>query len=530
MKILITDGLAPEGLARLRPHADVAVQTGLTPDDLRAAIADADAVVVRSRTRLDDEVLAHARVLRVIARAGVGVDNIDVEAATRRGILVLNTPESSTISTAEHSMAMMLALVRHLPAAHLSTSKGEWQRDRFTGVELYGKTLGVIGLGKIGGEVARRAAAFGMRILAYDPFVSADRAAHYGAELTSWETVLAQSDLLTLHSPLTAKTHHLFGKDAFAQVKAGVLLINCARGELVDQEALLAALDEGRVGGAALDVFEQEPPRDPRLLQHPHVLVTPHLAASTAEAAHNISVEIADQVLRALAGRPVRGAVNLPVLQDEVWQRLRPFADLAHTLGALACQLVDAPIQAIDCAYEGEVAAADTSLLTASFLIGLLETVLDQPINLVNAQVLAKERGVDVNTRNRDQSEDFSSLVTMHVQMAERALALGGTLFGRREPRITHLDGYRIDLVPAPHMLFVWNVDRPGMIGRVGSLLGSHRVNIAGMQVGRVAVGGTAVMVLTVDSPVPDAVVHELAHLDGISAIKAVRIVPSATP
>lgn len=527
MKILITDGLAPEGVARLRAHADVAVHQGLTPDDLRAAIADADAVVVRSRTRLDGEMLAHARALRVIARAGVGVDNIDVEAATRRGILVLNTPDSSTISTAEHTMAMMLALVRHLPAAHLSTSSGEWQRERFTGVELYGKTLGVLGLGKIGSEVAHRAAAFGMRVIAYDPFVSAERAARSGAELTSWETVLAQSDLLTVHVPLTPRTHHLLGGPQFAQLKPGAFVINCARGELVDQEALLAALDEGRVGGAALDVFENEPPRQMRLLQHPRVIVTPHLAASTAEAAHNISLEIAEQVLRALAGQPVQGAVNLPVLQEEVWQRLRPFADLAHTLGAVAQQLVDSPIQAVECAYEGEVASADTSLLTASFLVGLLEMILDQPINVVNAVVLAKERGIEVSARDRDHSEDFSSLITARLQTAAGSLVLGGTLFGRREPRITHLDEYRIDLVPAPYMLFVWNVDRPGMIGRVGSLLGQHAVNIAGMQVGRVAAGGTAVMVLTVDSPVPEAVVQEIAHLDGISAIKTVRVAHS---
>jgi D-3-phosphoglycerate dehydrogenase len=525
MKILVTDGLAPEGLARLQAHADVAVHHSLTSDDLRAAIADADAVVVRSRTRLDGEVLAHAHVLRVIARAGVGVDNIDVEAATRRGILVLNTPDSSTISTAEHTMAMMLGLVRHLPAAHLSASKGEWQRDRFTGVELYGKTLGVIGLGKIGSEVAHRAAAFGMRVIAHDPFVSAERAARVGAELVSWETALAQSDLLTLHVPLTPRTHHLLAAPQFAHLKTGALVINCARGELVDEQALVAALDEGRVGGAALDVFEHEPPLETLLLQHPRVIVTPHLAASTAEAAHNISLEIAEQVLRALAGQPVRGAVNLPVLQEEVWQRLRPFAGLARTLGALAEQLVEAPIQAVECAYEGEVASADTSLLTSSFLVGLLEMVLDQPINVVNAAVLAKERGIEVSERSRDHSEDFSSLLTTRLQTAAGTLVLGGTLFGRREPRITHLDGYRIDLVPAPHMLFVWNVDRPGMIGRVGSLLGSHHVNIAGMQVGRVAVGGTAVMVLTVDSPVPEAIVDEIAHLDGISALKAVRIV-----
>ncbi len=523
MKVLITDGLAPEGLAHLRTHAEVAAHQGLTPEDLRAAIADADAVVVRSGTRIDEELLAQARRLRVIARAGVGVDNIDVEAATRRGILVLNTPDSSTISTAEHTMAMILALVRHLPAAHLSTSKGEWQRERFTGVELYGKTLGIIGLGKIGSEVARRAAAFGVRVVAFDPYVSAERAARCGAELMAWEALLGQSDLLTLHVPLTPRTHHLLGPAQFAQLRPGAFVINCARGELVDEEALLGALEAGSVGGAALDVFEEEPPRQTELLRHPRVIVTPHLAASTAEAVRTISVEIAQQVLLALAGQPVRGAVNLPVLQEEAWQRLRPFADLTHTLGAVAQQLIDSQIHAVECVYEGEVASTETSLLSASFLVGLLEMILDQPINIVNAAVLAKERGLEVSERRREHSEDFSSLITTRLHTSAGPLVLGGTLFGRSEPRITHLDGYRIDLVPAPHMLFVWNVDRPGMIGRVGSLLGSRQVNIAGMQVGRVAPGGTAVMVLTVDSAVPEAVVRELAGLDGISAIRVVR-------
>jgi D-3-phosphoglycerate dehydrogenase len=524
MKVLITDGLAPEGLAHLRTHAEVAAHQGLTSDDLRAAIADADAVVVRSRTRIDEELLAQARKLRVIARAGVGVDNIDVEAATRRGILVLNAPDSSTISTAEHTMAMILALVRHLPAAHLSTSQGEWQRDRFTGVELYGKTLGIIGLGKIGSEVARRAAAFGVRVVAFDPYVSAERAARCGAELIGWEAVLGQSDFLTLHVALTPRTHHLLGPAEFAKLRPGAFVINCARGELVDEEALLAALEAGRVGGAALDVFEEEPPRRTQLLGHPRVIVTPHLAASTAEAARSISVEIAEQVLLALAGQPVRGAVNLPVLQEEAWQRLRPFADLMRTLGAVAQQLLDSQIHAVECTYEGEVASTETSLLSASFLVGLLELILDQPINVVNAAILARERGLEVSERRREHSEDFSSLITTRVHTAAGPLVLGGTLFGRSEPRITHLDGYRIDLVPAPHMLFVWNVDRPGMIGRVGSLLGSRQVNIAGMQVGRVVPGGTAVMVLTVDSVVPEAVVRELAGLDGISAVKVVQI------
>lgn len=524
MKILITDGLAPEGLQRLAGHAEVATHQPGTSQDLHAAIADADAVIVRSRTRIDRSALSHAARLRVIARAGVGVDNIDVEAATRRGIIVLNTPESSAVSTAEHTMAMILALARRLPAAHAALSRGEWLREPFTGVELYGKTLGVVGLGKIGSQVARRAAAFGMRVIAFDPFLAADHAARAGAELAAWEALLERSEVITLHVPLTPRTHHLVGEPELNRMRPGALIVNCARGGLIDEGALLAALEEGRVGGAALDVFEEEPPGDNPLLRHPRVVATPHLGASTAEAQRSIAVEIAEQVLLALEGRPVKGAVNAPVLHEEVWDRLRPFVDLARTLGTLAQQLAEGPIQGAEFTYEGEVAAEETSLLSASFLTGLLGAVLDQPINVVNAAVLARERGLALSERTREQSEDFSSLITVRLETGAGPVVIGGTLFGRREPRITHLDGYRIDLTPAPHMLFIWNVDRPGMIGRVGSILGDHRVNIAGMQVGRAAPGGTAVMVLTVDCSVPAPVVREIAEVDGIAAIRAVEI------
>ncbi len=524
MKVLIADGLAPEGVDRLQMHAEVVIRQDLSPEELLRAVADVDAVVVRSRTRVSREVIDRAAHLRVIARAGVGIDNIDVDAATRRGIIVLNTPESSTISAAEHTIALLLALARQLPAAHLATSQGRWQRERFTGTELYGKTLGIIGLGKIGGEVARRAAAFGLRVIAFDLYVSADRATRLGAELVPWETVLEQSDILTLHVPLTPRTQHLIGAAELARMRPGVRIINCARGGLIDERALLATLEEGKVAGAALDVFEQEPPGISPLLQHPRVIVTPHIAASTEEAQRTIAVEVAEQVLAALGGRPVKGAVNAPLIGEETWQRLRPFVGLTRSLGAVAQQLVEGQVLGVELVYEGEVAAEETAPLNASFLLGLLEAISEQPVNLINAPVLANERGIKLSELRQGQSEDFSSLIRIRIETTKGPLVVGGTLFGRHEPRITHLNDYRIDLVPASHMLFVWNVDRPGMIGRVGNILGSHQVNIAGMQVGRVAPGGTAVMVLTVDAPAPDAVVQEIARVDGITAIKAVNI------
>ncbi len=524
MKILVADGLSEEGVQRLQPHSEVVVRAGLDAEELLTLITDVDAVIVRSRTRVGREAVDRAARLRVIARAGVGTDNIDVEAATRRGILVLNTPESSTISTAEHTLAMILGLARRIPTAHLATSQGAWQRERFTGIELYGKTLGVIGLGKIGGEVALRAVAFGMRVIAFDPYVIPDRATRLGAELVPWDALLEQSDVLTLHVPLTQGTRHLIGAAELARMRPGVRIINCARGGLIDEQALLAALEEGKVAGAALDVFEEEPPSGNALLRHPRVIATPHLGASTEEAQRTIAVEVADQVLAALAGRPVRGAVNAPALREEVWQRLHPYIELMRVLGALARQLAEGQVLGVEFIYEGEVAAEEPGPLQASFLVGFLEAISEQPVNVVNAALLARERGISLSERRREQSEDFSSLIRVQVETTREPLVLGGTLFGRREPRITHVNDYRIDLVPASYILFVWNVDRPGMIGRVGTILGNHQVNIAGMQVGRVVPRGTAVMVLTLDSPVPTAAIREIAHVDGITAIKVVDV------
>ncbi len=525
MRVLVADGLAEEGLRRLQDAGEVLVRSGLAEGELRELLPEFDAVVVRSRTRVSATALESARRLRVIARAGVGVDNIDVDAATRRGILVLNTPESSTTAAAEHTLAMLLALVRHIPRAHAALAAGTWARERFLGTELAGKTLGVAGLGKIGSEVARRALAFGMRILAFDPYVTEERARRLGVELGTWDEVLSGSDVLTLHVPLGPDTHALIGPAELAAMKPGAILVNCARGGLVDETALREALDRGALAGAALDVFAQEPPApDHPLLAHPLVVVTPHLGGSTLEAQRSIAVEIAEQVLAALRGDPVHGAVNAPALGEETWQRLDPFMHLSRALGALTQQLAEGRLSAITMAYEGEVARLDTQPLTASFLAGLLRHISDQPVNLVNAVMLAKERGLRVSEAHSDLCEDFASQIMAEAQTSHGTLRLGGTLFGHREPRITRLNRVRLDLVPAPHMLFVWNEDRPGMIGRVGTILGRHAVNIANMHVGRREPGGTAVMVLTVDAPPPPDVVQEIEAADGITKVRTVRV------
>ncbi len=525
LRILVADGLAEEGLTRLREAADVVVRSGLTEEELGAMLPDVDALIVRSSTQVSPGALKDGARLRVIARAGVGVDNIDVDAATRQGILVLNTPESSTIAAAEHTMAMLLALVRRIPHAHGALVAGRWTRELFVGTELSGKMLGVVGLGKIGSEVARRALAFGMRVIAYDPYVTEERARRLGVELGTWDEVLGQCDVLTLHVPLAQDTRALIGRSELAAMKPGALLINCARGGLIDEEALLAALEEGGIGGAALDVFAQEPPPPGHpLLAHPRVVATPHLGGSTVEAQHSIAVDIADQVLASLRGEPVHGAVNAPALGEEAWRRLDPFMHLTRSLGGLAQQIAEGQLSAIAMSYEGEVARVDTAVLTASFLAGLLHRISDQTVNLVNAVVIAKERGLRVSEAHTDLCEDFSSQIIAEIQTSHGTLRLGGTLFGHREARITRLNQWRLDLVPAERMLFVWNQDRPGIIGAVGTILGRHGVNIANMHVGRREAGGTAVMVLTLDAPAPEAAVREMQGASGITRVTAVRL------
>jgi len=523
-RVVVADGLDSEGLRRLEVEADVAVYAGLDEPPLVVALADADAVIVRSRSQLTAHVLTSAPRLRVAARAGVGTDNIDVDAATRRGILVLNTPESSTTSAAEHTMAMLLALARRIPRAHASVARGEWTREAFVGTELQAKTLGVVGLGKIGAEVARRAQAFGMHVRAHDPYVSQDWADRLGIDLMAFDEVLGSSDIVTLHVPLTARTRHLLGAAQIRRMKPGALLVNCARGGLVDEAALLDALNDGHIGGAALDVFEQEPPASPALVQHPRVVVTPHLGASTEEAQRSVAVDVAEQVLAALRGHPVRGAVNAPALVDEAWQRLEPFLTLARYLGALGQQLADGQVEAVELLYAGEVAGEEPAPLTASFLIGLFTGIADQPVNMINAPALARGRGLAVGETRRAASLDFQSLLAATVRTSHGPLHLAGTLFGRREPRITQIGEYRLDLIPAEQMLFVWNSDRPGMIGRVGTLLGAHSVNIANMHVGRITPGGVALMVLTLDSGIPEAALRDLARTDGVTGLKTVRL------
>ncbi len=523
-RVLVADGLGEAGLARLRQHAEVEVARGLSEDELCRRIGGVHALVVRSRTRVTRRVLECAPELRVVARAGVGVDNIDVEAATRAGVLVINTPESSVRATAEHTLALLLSLCRNVPQAHASLQQGEWKRDAFVGTEVYGKTLGIVGLGRIGTEVARLGRALGMRVVAFDPYVGEERAAHLGVELVTLARLLEESDFVSLHVPLTPQTRHIIGPEEIRRMKRGARLVNCARGGLVDEAALLEALEEGHLAGAALDTFVEEPPQDLRLVRHPKVVATPHLGASTQEAQEAIGVEVAEQILQALEGRLPRGAVNVAAFRSELWDRLSPHLELARVLGSLLRQLSPGPVHAVEVRLEGELSQVEASPLVASVLVGLLGGITDQTVNLVNSTLLASERGIRVVESRQETSEDFASLMRVVAQTPKGAFLLAGTLFGRREPRIVMIGEYRIDLGLSPYMLFAWNTDRPGMIGQVGTVLGRYGVNIAGMHLGRESRGGVAVMVLTLDDPVPTAAVEEIRSLNGIYDVKVAEL------
>ncbi len=527
-QVLASDKLAEEGLSALRenPAIDLVVKTGLSPEELKEAIAGAHGLLVRSATKVTSDVIAAAPNLVAIGRAGVGVDNIDVEAATERGIVVCNSPEGNTVAAAEHTLAVMLALARNISAADTSVSGGEWKRSAFLGVELLNKTLGIIGLGKIGGEVAARAAAFGMKVIGQDPFIAADQAERIGVEIVELPELLERADFITVHVPLTKDTRHLIGRESLAKVKPGVRIINCSRGAVVDEAALAEAVRDGRVAGAGLDVFEKEPPTESPLLGLDNVVLTPHLGASTAEAQIKVAVDVAQQVLDVLQGKPARSAVNVIPVSPEALRALEAYLPLAEKMGSLHGQLAEGPLRSVEITYAGQLADEDPRLLTRSFLKGLLSPIIDESVNLVNASVVAQARGLRIVESRSREPEDYVSLISARVAVDGRERTISGTLFGRSDPRIVQVDKYRVDFAPAGHMLVSMHIDRPGMIGRVGTILGDNQVNIAGMHVGRgqPGPGGLSVMVLALDGPVPSDVMEQLLQVDGIETAQLVEL------
>jgi len=526
IKVLVSDALSGEGLKVFQESKELSVdiKTDLKPDALKEIIKDYDALVVRSATKVTKEVIEAAKKLKVIGRAGVGLDNVDLEAATQKGIIVMNTPAGNTISTAEHTFSMILALSRNIPQANSSTKKGEWKRSKFMGVELYGKALGVVGFGRIGSEVAKRALSFGMKILAYDPFLSAPVAESIGVEIAELKKVLQESDYITVHTPLTDETRHMISDEEFFLMKKGVRIINCARGGIIDESALLKAIKEGKVAGAAMDVFESEPlSPDSELLKLENVIITPHLGASTEEAQVNVAVEVAEIVRDALLGRGIRNAANYPCLEAEVCKILNPYVNLAEKLGMFAAQLVEGRFQELNINYSGEITVHDLSPVTMALAKGVLSPILKETVNFVNAVSLLKERGIKLRESKSAQEGEFVNLIQLEIKTDKESKSLCGTLSSNKQPRIVKIDDYYLELYPIGEMVFIRNWDKPGLIGSLGTLMGREGINIAAMTFGRDKPGGKAISVLNVDSQVSVDVQEKIKKLENILTVKVIR-------
>jgi D-3-phosphoglycerate dehydrogenase len=526
-RVLLCDALADQGLAILRaaPEIDVEARPGITSAELAEVVAPFHGLIVRSGTNVTADVIARATNLRVIGRAGIGVDNVDVEAATRKGIVVMNTPGGSNVTTAEHAISLLLALVRNIPQAVASVKAGRWERQRFMGTEVCNKTLGVVGLGNIGAIVAERAVGLRMKVVAYDPFVTREVAAKLGAELVSLDELYARADFVSVHTPLTAETRGLIDARAIAKMKRGVRIINCARGGIVDEADLVAALRRGHVAGAALDVYSEEPPpADSPLLSLEQVVCTPHLGASTDEAQVNVAVAIAEQVVDFLLRDVVQNAVNMPSLRPEVLAVLRPYLRLGEKLGSLQGQMIGDGPQEVAIEYSGEVAEHDVAPITAAVLRGLLAPFFDATVNYVNAPHLARERGIKVVEARTTQASGFVNSIRVRVRTPVAATEVEGTVFGREKLRLVKINDFYLEAVPDGYIVMLHNRDVPGVVGRVGTLLGQREINIAGLELGRERVGGMAISLIHVDEPVPAEVLEELRTLPEIVSAQLIQL------
>ncbi len=526
-KVLVADSIHQAGVDLLRAQPDLTVEVALRlpPAELLDRIADCEALIVRSDTKVTAEVLDAGKHLQVVGRAGVGVDNIDLEAATRRGVAVVNAPTGNTMAAAEHTIALLLALARHVPQADASLKRGEWRRSDFMGVEVRGKALGIIGLGRVGSQVARRALGLDMRVLAFDPFVAAERAARQGIELTTLDDLLQQSDFLTVHTPLIQGTRSLLGPREMGRLKPGIRLLNVARGGLIDEAALLTAVEEGRVAGAALDVFSREPPEQNSLLAHPRIITTPHLGASTTEAQAEVAKEVVEQVLAVLHGHPAEYTVNAPFISPEVHSLVAPFLNVAADVGMIAIQMVEGQLSRITLRYQGELVGQNASVLKAATLVGLLQPVTSERVNLVNAELLAEQHGIRIEEEwEQTPPEQFANLITVEIAAAGGTTRISGAHV-RGQTHIVQIQDYWLDaLVETPFLLVIDHRDQPGLIGAVGGITGRHDINIASMAVGRREVRGHAIMAIGLDDPMPDEVQEEVLAIPHISSLRVVRL------
>ncbi|MCK4368124.1 MAG: phosphoglycerate dehydrogenase [Dehalococcoidales bacterium] len=524
MRVLIADPISEEGIDILRGHAEVDIKTGLTPEEIISTIGNYEALIVRSQTKVSAEVIQAGKKLQVIARAGVGVDNIDVDEATQRGIVVVNAPTGNTISAAEHTIALMLSLTRHIPQANAVLKSGKWRRADFMGTEVRDKTLGIIGLGNVGSEVAKRARGLQMKLIAHDPFISVDHAHNLQVELVSLKQLLKESDFITLHIPLTPQTKGLIGAKELASVKPTVRIINTARGGLIDEKALAKAVKEKRVAGAAIDVFATEPATSSILFEDDNIVVTPHLGASTAEAQVMAAKDVAEQVIDIFKGQPPRYSVNAPFIPAETLSALAPFMKVASTLGRLASQLAEGQTNAIQVKYEGEISNYDTNTLKAAVLGGLLEGISEERVNLVNANILATRRGLSVVEQKEAICENYASLVTVEVTTSAGVTTVAGTVI-HSESHIVRINSYWIDIVPTGgYFIFSDHLDRPGLIGTVGKITGDADINISAMHVSRLKPRGQALMILALDEPLPEERQQQLLSIPDIYTVKLVKL------
>jgi D-3-phosphoglycerate dehydrogenase len=525
MKVLASDKIAEVGLKMLKDAGiEADMKTGLPEEELVKIIPEYDALIVRSETKVTPKIIEAGKNLKIIGRAGVGVDNVDLPTATKRGVIVVNSPEGNTVAAAEHTWAMLLSMARSIPQAHSKLKGGVWDKKSFKGVEVLNKTLGVVGLGKIGRRVASYALGMGMNVIGSDPFVTEDYAKGLGVKLVDLETIYRDSDFITFHVPKTKETLGMINAATIAKMKKGVRLVNVARGGIINEADLYEALKSGKVAAAALDVFEKEPCDKSPLFELDNIVVTPHLGASTVEAQVNVAVDVVEQIIEVLKGGAARSAVNIPSMKPELLAPVRPYMSVAEKLGKFAAQIIKGAISKVVVEYSGEVAEHDVSPLTTILLKGLLEPSMDVKVNFVNAPLIAKERGVDITESKNKEAKDFASLISVKVKTEKGEREVGGTVFEKLGDRLVSIDGFRVDANPQGYMLIVNNIDKPGMIGKVGTYLGQKNINIASMDVGRIKMNEKAVMVLNVDASVPDEVLSGLTKIEGISGATQVKI------
>ncbi|MDZ5471163.1 phosphoglycerate dehydrogenase (plasmid) [Bacillus sp. 31A1R] len=522
-QILVADAISEDGLQPLLDfkNGQLIIKKVTDPD---VELDKVDALLVRSATQVTNDLLEKMPQLKIIARAGVGVDNIDVTAATKRGIIVVNAPDGNTISTAEHTFAMMASLMRNIPQAHQSVKNLEWRRNDFIGTELYGKMLGILGMGRIGSELAKRAKVFGMSVHVYDPFLTKERANKLGVESSSLDEVLELADIITVHTPLTPQTKGLINEDTLAKTKKGVYFLNCARGGIIDEDALAKFLGNGHVAGAAIDVFVTEPPGEHQLFKFDNVIVTPHLGASTKEAQLNVATQVAKEVRTYFEDKPVSNSINLPAMSRDIFEKIRPFHHLSTKIGLILSQCIKEGIDELSITYSGTVSDLETSYLTKALLAGFFKNRIDVHVNEVNALLTAKERGITIGEKISTNSFGYANAISVTAKGEKQHYSIRGTYIDHYGPRIVYLNDFNIDFHPEGNLLYIQHMDRPGVIGRVGKILGDNEVNIATMQVGRKQVGGEAIMVLSFDKPLDDESLTSLTSLDDIVSLNRIRI------